>query len=736
MTEKIIVRGIVQGIGFRPFCKNLADQMNLNGTVKNLGGDAEIIINCDEKVSDEFLRRLVSFLPKGGRIDSIEKEPWEAFNDHGFKIIPSGEELKAFPEILPDIATCDSCVDELYSEKNRRFAHPFISCTLCGPRYSIMKSLPYDRENTLMDEFPLCDECKEEYFKTDDRRFFAQTIACNFCGPKLYFKPESENSPLYDAINLIKNGGVIGVKDIGGFHFVCLPSNDNALTKLRNLKNRDKKPFAVMFPDLESLKDYAFYSENEKGALKSDARPIVLLNKKRDFSPLLSADSRFIGAMLPSNPIQHMLTKELGPLVMTSGNISGEPIITDNEAMLSLYDENDNLDGVLYHDRKIITPLDDSIFYELGGEMRIMRRGRGVTPSSLPLKRSCSDTVFAAGGDLKSSFGFFNKNKAVLSQHLGDLEDYASLSAYEKATKHMLALFRVNPSVFVCDLHPGYKSSEVTKVLSQNATAVQHHHAHIASVMAEHSLDEVLGFALDGTGYGTDGTIWGGEALYCKNADFKRVAHLKSVVLCGGDESSKNTSQTLACYLLAAGLEVPQNILSLSDVNILKAAIKNNIGCAVSSSAGRLFDAVSALLSVCFYNDYEGEGAILLENLAASAISDGISPEKLTLPLKDDTLDSLSLIEEIYNKLKLGVSKKALALGFHYALADGFVKVAEKENFKNIALSGGVFANRIFSESLIKALENKGFKVYLNKNVPCGDGGIALGQLYIGTERN
>ena len=732
MTKRIFLTGIVQGVGFRPCCKKVADEMQLSGTVKNLGSNAEIVINCDDRVAEDFLRRLALLLPDTARVDSIRISDADfTYDGEGFSISESIPSREFLPEIIPDIATCDTCLKELKDRDNRRYMHPFISCAVCGPRYSIIKALPYDRETTLMDKFIMCADCRHEYVTPEDRRLHAQTIACKKCGPKLSWFPGKSLSPLLSAAAVLKRGGVIALKDIGGYHFVCLPDNKTAVDKLRLLKLRDRKPFAVMFPNMEAVKAYAEVSKKEEELLCSSARPIVLLGKIKDFYEGVCGGSRYIGAMLPSNPLQTLLCDSLGPLIMTSGNISGEPIITENAAMLKIAEESPYLDGVVYHDRDIITSLDDSIYYVIDETAHIMRRGRGVAPASIPMEGG-SKTIFAAGGDLKSCFGFYKNGKAVLSQHFGDLEDMGCAQVFENSAAHISKLFDFNPDLTVCDMHPKYFSTGLAERLyDKKPLAIQHHHAHIASVMAEHRLDTCLGFALDGTGLGDDGSIWGGEALLCEGKDYRRVAHFKTVTLCGGDEVSKNAGQALACYLAAGGIKPPEQAISPSDAAIITAAVKMKLNTFEYSGAGRLFDAVCALLGFGNYNHFEGECAIALENAAETARKRGTVAYPLDLVYNDGVLDTVKLLCDIAAAQERGVGAHSLALGFHIALAEGIVKVARAEKVQKIALSGGTFNNRILTSFLKKRLTDLGFEVYLNERVPCGDGGIALGQLYL-----
>ena len=732
MTKRIFITGIVQGVGFRPCSKKVADDMQLSGTVKNLGGNAEIVIKCDNRVTEDFLCRLVSLLPKEAKFYSVDISDCEEFEGEGFSIIESGTDDRFLPEIIPDISTCNNCLTELENKSDRRYMHPFISCTACGPRYSIINKLPYDRENTLMGKFSLCEKCQTEYTSPNDRRLHAQTIACRDCGPRLMWRGKTEGeSSLDSAINAIKNNGVVAVKDIGGYHFVCLAEDKTAIEKLRNLKLREQKPFAIMFNNITQIKAVLSLNSTEEELLLSAARPIVLIEKEDELFSDACIGSRFVGAMLPSNPVQYLLTKELGPLIMTSGNISGEPIITDNDEMLGIFDESPYLDGVLYHDRDIITSLDDSIYYVLNGKSHIMRRGRGVAPASIPVNLG-NKTIFAAGSDLKACLGFYKNGKAVLSQHFGDLEDDGCAEVYKESAKHISKLFGFKPDVTVCDMHPAYYSSALSDELyGMNSIKVQHHHAHIASVMAEHRLESVLGFAFDGTGFGENGEVWGGEVLFCKGKDYKRISHLKTVKMCGGDALSKNAAESLACYLIAGGMDIPEYVMQKSDAEIVAAAIKNNINCVNSSSCGRLFDAVCCLLGFGNYNYYEGQCAVSLENAASIAIKRGAVAYPLDLEYNENELDTVKLIFDILKAKESGADTYSLALGFHIALADGITKIAKSQNIKEIALSGGTFNNRVLTHILKEKLENEGFKVYMNEKVPSGDGGIALGQLFI-----
>lgn len=781
MKYKIIVTGLVQGIGFRPFVAELAEELELSGQVKNLGGIVEIFVSGDTQAVDSFIHRLrcveeMGELP-GCRIDSLEITDMDSGEwEQGFQIVESGngrEEKRFLPVDLP---TCDRCVAEMHDLANRRYRYPFISCTACGPRFSIQKHVPYDRETITMDDFPMCEACREEYTQKGNIRRHAQTIACKDCGPRLRYvtiqksQIEDEQQAMAKAIQNLKDGKIGAIKDIGGYHFAFSPYHSEAAKRLRAFKNRDKKPFAVMFLDIDSVKEYCEVSKKEEALLLSSARPIVLLKKKKDFVPEICGDSDRIGALLPCNPLQILLLEETGPLVMTSGNRGGEPIIIDEDEMLSHLGEQ-GIDFLLTHDREILTPLDDSIYQVNGDYVQLIRRARGLVPEPILLSRNLEQDTFAAGGDLKAVFALGRENLVYMSQYFGDLEDVRCMESRERGLLRMKSLLEIEPEITIGDLHPAYISAQNTTM------KVQHHHAHVASVIAEHGLaGKVLGIACDGTGFGTDGTIWGSEFLLCQHTDMQRAGHFSSVKLVGGDASAKQADMTLYSYMLHArelGLDIDaffteirqqcevgagENIdTKLQKLTLQELAWKQNINTAFSSSMGRLFDAAASLLDICHYNSYEGECAILLEQMAhrgrGEYIQRNVSQKqegecvgafqvsrKTALKMRyekiEDTweADSVQLLVDLYY-LQAGYSKEELAYLFHHAVALGIVELAEhicEENDVNqIALSGGTFINRILLDEVMAGLRAKGRKVYINEKVPCGDGGIALGQIYL-----
>lgn len=653
------------------------------GEVKNSGGNVSITLQGNQQALDTYVRRLIAMFDINNYEEvQITEKP---FND--FRIISSYND-KNIPFITPDLATCNECEKELNDTADRRNNHPFISCVNCGPRYTIINSLPYDRERTVMDKFELCDDCRTEYTTASDRRCHAQTIACNECGPQT-------NISIDEAAEILRNNEILAIKDIGGYHLACAGEND-VTARLRKLKGREEKPFAVMFSSIDEIKEYCIVNEKEQELLTSSARPIVLLKKVKDLPYEICKDSDFIGAFLPCNPIQILILKKISPLVMTSANISGEPIITNDDDIKKF-----NV-SVLSHDREILTPLDDSVVQVNCGRTQFIRRARGYVPLAINIGIKADKKILCLGGDLKSTFSIVNGSYAYLSQYFGDLEDEKCLDEYKRNIKRFCALHSFEPEIITSDKHPLYNSSN----LYDSSIKIQHHLSHAYSVVAEHNLTgDLLHFVFDGTGYGDDGAIWGGEVFLNE----KRVEHLTYTKMIASDEIAKNAKLCLACY-------------DESD-ELINKALKNNINTVNSSSMGRLFDAVCSALGIKHYNNYEGECAIALESCARRA------KKAYSLPI---TFDCKEIIK---NVKAANAPPEEIALGFHIMLANLILKIAKKYNTKQITLSGGCFINRILTDRTIELLEKNGFDVYINEKVPCGDGGISLGQSYLSVKK-
>ncbi len=783
MIKKYTIKGLVQGIGYRPFVAKTADELNIDGWVRNTGGIVTVLASGDEISLRKFQNTIVKQVPTGGFISDIEVEELSSLieiekcekfdkyelseglkrlvnnimreqieksktnnSEHNeFMIIESDDDIaENLPLIPADIATCPECERELLDPNNRRYRHPFISCTICGPRYSILEKLPYDRDTITMDDFDMCPDCQREYTGKTNRRRHAQTIACNECGPKLEFmlfnrheieSVRDNNLALTQAVRIIKTGGILAIKDIGGYHLACNPFDYKVVEALRRLKHREEKAFAVMFGNTEQVTQYCEVNQQEQELLESPARPIVLLKKKAEQTSASLAHnvcltSPSIGAMLPCNPTQILLIKECGPLIMTSGNASGDVLEIDNENMkrwLQNRVESGILGDVevamLSHDRRILRPMDDSVMKVVRGRQQFIRRGRGYVPNPIPV--SIDGEIFAAGGDLKSSFCFVKNGLAYVSQYLGDLESVSCQKFYTQEKEAMARIFGFKPKTVVTDKHPGYFSSRIEK-----EKEIQHHKAHVASVIAEHNLSgPVLGFAFDGTGYGDDGTIWGSETfLWDGKSKMERVAHLKPMKLIGGDEGAKNCDTILAAMLYGSEIsfEKEQNTTSA----IIESALENNINTVTSTSMGRLFDAVAALLDICHYNSYEGQAPVELENIAS------LTEHSIPLYIPEDG-DIKVLFQDIVNaiigsneELNEGLKAK-LARSFIYAVSDYVYTIVSKNNVKQIVLSGGTFLNRILLERTIDNLEKNGYNVYIANQLPPGDGGICLGQAYL-----
>ncbi len=762
MNKKITVKGAVQGVGYRPFIAEKATEYGLVGNVKNIGAAVEIYVSGDDAAIASFVCCIEKEMPQGAFVLSVKVDDSEKdiSNESCFTIIDSTEiDLSSeLPVFLPDIGICEECTKELLDKNDRRYRYPLISCAICGPRFSITDRLPYDRQTTTMSAFEMCPDCSREY--GSGRRHYAQTISCHSCGPQMkYLQNKGENAPVLDredavsaAAKDLKEGGIIALKGISGYQLICKPESVPA-KMLREIKGRENKPFAIMFSTTEHANEYAYVSPKESKLLNSLARPIVLLKKKHDFPEEVDKNSRYIGAFLPSAGIHRLLCDEVGPLIVTSGNISDEPIIYKDEDVL---EKLQGLSGVLYHDRAINLGQDDSVVFvvscENGEYAQFVRRTRGYAPLPFVIDgheefEKVSECIMACGGDLKSTISFAKKDKILTTHYIADLKnELSSIGYYRSVAEIYKQLFSINPDVIVSDLHPGYVSSFVADKLSGEQLKLQHHYAHIYSVMAENGLNEAIGAAFDGTGYGLDRAIWGGEFIQINRQTPVRCGHLSYVKLVGGDEAAKNANQTMNCYIaqcLDQGLLYAEIVKKTPELKMLSAAQKAGAGAFDSSSMGRLFDAVSALLGICNYNSYEGECAISLEKAAWEYLDE--HPEgcdtcpsfEMSFAKANDGLvfDQLSLFRDIYlcyNTKEIDTGE--ISLGFHLAIikaiVSAFEALREQSGINTVCLSGGVFNNRIILSKSIDALKKRGFEVYWNQKVPLGDGGISLGQAY------
>jgi len=772
-TYEIRIWGTVQGVGFRPFIHRLAKKHGLTGYVSNDGSCVLIVIKASDKQLEEFVCELKNKKPQSSDIVNLqvtesncgvvvskenELENTKPVYDD-FKIKSSTDNFDSPVFISPDIAVCDNCLKELYQNTNRRYLHPFISCMECGPRFTIMDRVPYDRENTTMSDFPMCSQCLKEYKDIDNRRYHAQTVSCHNCGPQLEFKEAGKDRIMigFDAFNrsveILQNGGILAVKGIGGFHICCSPFNENTVNMLRKLKGREEKPFAIMFDSIEEMEKYCIISEEEKNLISSKERPIVLLKRKAsDICENVFKSSKYLGCFLAYTPLHKMLINSVGPLVMTSANISGQPIITEEFKVMELMEK--DLSGVLYNARRILTGIDDSVIKATPNVgVQFIRRARGYVPMPLYLgdRFIKGKNVLACGSDLKNTFCIVQNGYACLSQFGGDLEEVESFKVYGDNINRFRKILRIEPEIICCDLHPGYYSSKYAREYGIKVLEVQHHHAHILSVMAEnHLYKPVIGVAFDGTGYGTDGAMWGGEFLIVSPKGFERAGHLKYIPTLGGDLSVKEAFKSGYSYLYDADLD-----MGIQDERwqLIKAAIKNNINTVMSSSMGRLFDAVCFLIGIKDYSSYEGECAILLENCATEYLESfgqgkvffdyslgepvfGCKPYRYEIIENDGKLvgDMRGCIEEIYYDNLNGADKRKIAWRFHLTVIDYIsvmcTRLRELYKINDVALSGGVFQNSIVFEGAVKVLRHIGFNVFFNEKVPANDGGISLGQAF------
>ncbi len=773
---QIQIKGIVQGVGFRPFVFALAEKNSLCGQVLNNAFGVLIDVEGDEEKIEKFISEIELNAPPLARIDSLEYK--NSANGNGnhftdFRIVESDSSERKFTPISADIATCADCLRELFDPNNRRFRYPFINCTNCGPRFTIIENVPYDRENTTMREFAICAECRAEYENPVDRRFHAEPICCSNCGPKVLLSPKSEvqSSKQENSLDfglwtsdfglkvrrLLQSGKILAVKGIGGFHLVCDAANAEAVETLRRRKYREDKPFALMADSVETIEKYCCVSEPEKELLESKERPIVLLEKKIN-APLVESvapKSKHFGFMLPYAPLHFLLLENLEtPLVMTSANVSDEPIcFEDADAANRL---NKIADYFLTHNRRIHIRTDDSIARVSKDELRfandellenpkfqipnfkfqIVRRSRGFAPAPVKTAFRFEQQILACGAELKNTFCLAKNNYAFLSHHIGDLENLETLKSFTTGIEHYKNLFNLQPEIIAYDLHPEYLSTKYAFELEAEKIGVQHHHAHLAACLADNFADgEVIGAAFDGSGFGTDGKIWGGEFFV---ADFKfaeRVFHLEYVPLAGGAQAIREPWRMAAVYLhktfgddfLNLDLPFVKN-LNLSDWKSIKSMIAGGVNCPETSSIGRLFDAMASLLSLRKCINYEGQAAVELE-----AMSDKNETNSYEFEIDGSKIiKSDSVIKSAVEDLLSGVSASKIAARFHQAMANLIGKIAvdirAERNLNRVALSGGVFQNAFLLEKTCQLLRKANFEILTHKRVPANDGGIALGQ--------
>ena len=805
----IHVTGIVQGVGMRPFVYREAMAHGICGWVLNAGDGVHIEAHASGTALDGFVAALSEHAPAAARVEHVEVAElaagtWDAADEQGFRIVASQDQTAHTTLISPDIATCDDCLRELFDPADRRYHYPFINCTNCGPRFTIIRSLPYDRAATSMDRFPMCPECAAEYGDPLDRRFHAQPDACFDCGPHITWREaaggmelegsgaapavgstrETSDAIIERCVELLASGGIVAIKGLGGFHLACNATNEQAVVELRRRKRRSNKPLAVMVRSLADAERLCHVDDAERDLLAGSIRPIVLLRRRTvgegaspdalTLAPSVAHDLPELGVMLPYTPLQHLLLAAAAlhgthALVMTSGNLSEEPIETDDVLAWERLVAAGIADALLGNDRAILSRYDDSVVRVVDGAVMPVRRARGYAPQPLPLPAldAVAPCVLACGPQQKATIALTREDangEAVcfVSQHIGDVENGETFDAWDAARTRLEDLFDLAPAALACDLHPSYLSSQWAREQAREQglplIEVQHHHAHIASVMAEAIAAEqlapdtrVLGIAFDGTGAGTDGTIWGGEFLVAGLADFERAAHLRTWALPGGAASVRDARRNAFALLSELGLlEHPGAAGLLGSLDeqtrsITATMIERNINSPRTSSMGRLFDAAAAILGICGQATYEGEPAIELEAAAWRALG-----SRTIRPIGDQTgaltpidgspvLDSQPLIEALLDGIEAGAPADKLALDFHIAIARVSARIASeicaREGLDAVVLSGGVFMNRLLLQLLTRELQNAGLAVLVPHTVPVNDGCIAYGQAAIARAR-
>jgi len=733
-------------VGFRPFVYRLATSLGLRGQVANTVSGVVIEAEGKKEQLAEFRRRLLAETPPLSRIDDMEEsELAVGIASQGFSVAESDASGVKRLLITPDSDVCDNCLAELYAPDNRRYRYPFINCTDCGPRYTIIEDLPYDRPHTAMRGFPMCGACRREYVNPADRRFHAEAVCCPDCGPRLWAADvdgrELEGEPLVLARRWLAEGKIVAIKGLGGFHLAVDATSEAAVARLRERKKRPAKPLAVMCLNAELLGRFAEASAEQLQLLKERTRPVVLLEKKAPFAlaDKVAPDNRFIGVMLPYTPLHYLLFEDpsILALVMTSANLSGEPIVTGNNEAI------DKLaaiaDGFLFHDRPILTPTDDSVLRADSGPVIYLRRARGLAPLPLALPLDCGQTL-AVGADVKSTVCLSRGREAFVSQHLGDLELLATQDNFAAVVGHFMGLLQVEPELVVHDLHPGYFSSRFAAQLGLPTVAVQHHHAHAVACMAEHDLDgPVLALCLDGTGYGTDGTIWGGELLLAEYGAFRRLAHLRQVGMPGGEAAVREPWRMALSYLYACFGEVPGGFETAwshgPQKDLLLQMLSQNINTPITSSCGRLFDAVSALTGLRIKVSFEGQAAMELEMRADSTASH-LYPFSVDCSQYPMVLDTLPLVAAIVEDIKKGTPVETVSGRFHHTLAALLAeacRLARRQTaLEQVVLSGGVFQNSLLTALLRRKLEEFGFTVFTHRLLPPNDACISFGQTLAG----
>lgn len=736
---RIQINGIVQGVGMRPFIYKTAKAFQLKGFVKNKGSSVEVVVCGEPCALDGFLFEVKNNAPSNAIIHNISMTPHSDVDFQDFRILHSSQDQKMEGGILPDLAVCEDCLEDIRNRQNRRFEYAFTNCTNCGPRYSIINERPYDRGNTSMGCFSMCSKCSDEYKNPEDRRFHAQPNCCPVCGPKYSLQnskgePMECESPIEKAKQLLKEGKILAVKGIGGYHLVCNAQDEAVVATLRIRKKRPDKPFAIMTSQIEDVQQICTLTNLEEETISNNKRPIVLLNKRSNtlLPQIIAPNMHQYGVMLPYTPLHYLLFEDnLKYLVMTSGNISGMPICyKDKDAQEHL---SQVADFFLVYNREIMTPIDDSVVKVLNDDVLISRCGRGYAPMALPMDTPYE--ILSLGGNQKASVCFLHHKIAHISQYLGELHLLEACNEYTSLIDRLSRLLNAKPEMIAHDLHPNYFSTQYAKRLAKKSIAVQHHHAHMAGCMAEHGFHgEGIGIIFDGTGMGTDGTIWGGEFLIGNRSKFRRVGHLEYVTLQGADSAIEEPWKCALSYLHTIKEDLESNFPNLDQLQleIVKKALRNNVNCYQTSSMGRFFDCIAALTLQCSHISYEAQAAIELEAMVDATIIDEyyFSIDEM----EDGTiiLGYQSILKGVLEDLKNQQPSSVISTKFHNTICKATIAIAcrirEKFHLDNVFLSGGVFENTYLLKNIVFWLKKAGFQVFFNKKVPLNDAGLSFGQ--------
>lgn len=723
----IEVRGIVQGVGYRPFIHRQVRRAGLSGWVKNTGRGVEMTLEGQREALESFAQMLRTEYPPLAMVESAEITAWsKAEGVEGFHIIESEKLSHRRTLISPDIATCPDCLREMQDKKDRRYGYPFLNCTNCGPRFTIIRDVPYDRPNTTMGGFAMCPDCGREYHDIENRRYHAQPTCCPDCGPQLSYCGADgkviEGDALMLAVDTLQKGGIVAVKGLGGFHLSCRCDDVNTVQRLRERKHREEKPLAIMCRDLDAAKKFCAFKSGEASVLTSPQRPITLLHKREEMAHL--TNNQYLGVMLPYTPLHHLLLQSFDALVMTSANLSDIPIIKDNEEAISALAG--VADGFLLHNRPIESRCDDSLLWVHEEKPYFVRRSRGYVPYPVSIDAD-GETVLACGAEQKASFCLSRESDAFPSAHIGDLKNAETLTHYQQQISHSEKLFDVKPELLVCDQHPDYLSSRYAYDRSRREgiplVTVQHHHAHMVSCMADNRLTgKCLGIIWDGTGLGDDGTIWGGEFLVGDEKSYERVGSIRPIPLIGGDKAIREIDRIGCAIARESGVITREN-------PAWEKMLARNINCPASTGMGRLFDGVCALLGLRRTVSYEGQGAVLLE--AAAAADEGDYP----VVIDGFTFDWREMVRAIVRQREAGVETGIIAARFMNTLLAMAVemscRIAQEKGLQHVVLSGGVFQNQYLLTRLPARLREVGLIPYIHRRVSCNDEGLSLGQLVI-----